>query len=400
MTSDQPPPAIRLLPKKSPKRFRHGAPWIFADELVLDRRTRGIAAGTVVEVQDADRNPFALAGFNASSKIAARLLSLDPNGSIDENWIRQKIAFASSMRATLFDNPFYRLVHAEADGLPGLIIDRFGDCFVVQPNSAWADRALPQIVAALKAEFDPSTIIKNASGRSRALEGLDDVSSVLHGTPDGPIPVQMNGATYMADVLEGQKTGLFFDQRDNHAFAAKLAHGKTVLDVFSHVGGFSLAALAAGATNALAIDGSAPALDLASAGAKASGLADRFTTLQGDAVSTMQALLAEERTFDVVICDPPAFAPRREALTAGLRGYERVALNAAKLVAPGGFLGLCSCSGAVDIAAFRTACVTGIGRAGRSGQVLHMGAAAPDHPTHPQLDETAYLKAIFLRLNA
>jgi 23S rRNA (cytosine1962-C5)-methyltransferase len=208
----------------------------------------------------------------------------------------------------------------------------------------------------------------------------------------------MNGATYMADLLGGQKTGIFYDQRPNHAFAARLARGARVLDVFAHVGGFALAALAGGATHALAVDGSAPALDLAREGAARMGQDARLGTRKGDAFEVMEALTQEGTQFDVVICDPPAFAPAKPALEKGLRAYERVARLAAGLVAPGGYLGLCSCSHAADLARFRSACNRGIGRAGRAGALIHTGFAGPDHPLHPQLAESGYLKALFYRL--
>lgn len=208
----------------------------------------------------------------------------------------------------------------------------------------------------------------------------------------------MNGAIYLADLLEGQKTGLFFDQRPNHAFVQTLSRGARILDVFSHVGGFSLAALASGAASALAVDGSAPALELAAQGAAAMDMADKFQARRGDAFEVMSALADEGATFDVVICDPPAFAPAKQALDAGLRAYERVARLAAKLVSPGGYLGLCSCSHAADLGKFRTASVRGIGRSGRTARIIHTGFAGADHPQLPQLAESGYLKAVFFRL--
>jgi 23S rRNA (cytosine1962-C5)-methyltransferase len=170
------------------------------------------------------------------------------------------------------------------------------------------------------------------------------------------------------------------------------------LDVFSHVGGFALASLAGGAASALSVDGSAAALELAEAGAEASGFGDRFETRKGDAFDVLTALAEEGAEFDVVICDPPAFAPSKPALEKGLRAYERVARLAAPLVAEGGYLGLCSCSHAADVAKFRGACVRGIGRAGRQGQLIHTGYAGPDHPLMPQLAESGYLKSLFFRL--
>ena len=392
-------PVVRLRPqarRASPLM----APWAYADEVVLDRRTRAIPAGTVVELQDAERKPLGSAGFNAGSKIAVRLLDADPAARIDEAWFAARLARALALRETLYDAPFYRLVHAEADGLPGVVIDRFGAAAVIQPNAAWADARVGALVAALQAVTGVATVVKNAGGRTRALEGLGDDSAVLAGSLDGPVEVPMNGAVYFADLAEGQKTGLFYDQRPNHAFAARLARGQDVLDVFTHVGGFALAALAAGAASALALDSSAPALALAERGAAAGGVADRFAARRGDAFDAMAGLAAEGRRFGMVVCDPPAFAPNKAALEAGLRAYERVAHHAAGLVSPDGFLVLCSCSHAADLARFRQASLRGVGRDGRSAQIVHTGGAGPDHPVHPALAETAYLKALFLRLGA
>ena len=391
-------PIVRLRPKAEARAIRHGFPWVYADELVTDRRTQGLAAGSFAVLEDAERRPLGLVTVNPASKIIARMMDRDPGAVIDRGWIAGRIARALALRERLHDAPFYRLVHAEADGLPGVVIDRFGDAAVIQPNAAWAETMIGDLAAALAGVEGVATIIKNGTGRARGLEGLAEETVLLTGALDGPVPVPMNGATYMADLLGGQKTGLFFDQRPNHAFAARLAKGARVLDVFSHVGGFALAALAGGAESALAIDGSAAALELAGQGARATGVADRFATRKGDAFATMEALAEEGARFDLVVCDPPAFAPSKPSLEAGLRAYERVARLAAPLVAPGGFLCLCSCSHAADLAQFRNASARGIGRGGRRAQLLHTGFAGPDHPQLPQLAESAYLKALFFRL--
>lgn len=394
------PPVVRLKPKANARAIRHGFPWVYANEIVTDRRTRGLPPGVIARLEDEARAPLGTVAVNPLSKIFCRMLDRDPAAVIDTGWIATRLRRALAMRERLFDEPFYRLVHAEADGFPGVVIDRFGDVAVFQPNAAWAETFADQFAEALVDVTGVSCVIKNASGRARSLEGLDDVNAVLVGTaPEAPVPVPMNGATYMADLAGGQKTGLFFDQRPNHAFAARLAGpGARVLDVFSHVGGFALASLAAGAGSALAVDGSAPALELARNGAAAANMSDRFETRQGDAFDVLEALGAEGATFDVVICDPPAFAPSKQALEAGLRAYERIARLAAPLVAEGGYLGLCSCSHAADLSRFRTACARGIGRAGRSPQLIHTGFAGPDHPLLPQLAESGYLKALFFRL--
>lgn len=391
-------PAIRLRPNVKPQGLRHGAPWAYANELVLDRRARALAPGSIVRLEDSARSPLALAAFNPGSKIAARVLSRDLEERIDRAWLEARLSTALALRARLYEAPFYRLVHAEADGLPGLVIDRFADTAVIQPNAAWIEAMLDDLVAALVDVSGVRNVVKNASGRARALEGLDAQSGVLLGRVESPVAVEMNGATYMADLREGQKTGLFYDQRPNHAFAARLARGAEVLDLFSHVGGFALASLAGGAAHALAVDGSEAALELARAGAKASGLEDRFETRAGDAFEVLADLGRQGTRFDLVICDPPAFAPSKPALEAGLRAYERLARMAAPLVAPGGYLVLCSCSHAAGLDKFRAACNRGIGRAGRAGQIVHTGFAGPDHPLHPALAQSGYLKALFYRL--
>jgi len=396
----QPPyPVIRLRPKVDDRAIRHGAPWAFDNEIVTDRRTKALPPGAIAVLEDAERLPLGLVAVNPASRIMARMLDRDAGVTIDAGWFAARITRALALRARLYDAPFYRLVHAEADGLPGVVIDRFDDIAVIQPNAAWADALLPALTEAVQAVTGVSTVLKNAGGRARGLEGLDDHSAVLAGTaPEGPVPVPMNGASYLADLTGGQKTGLYFDQRANHAFAATLAREARVLDVFAHVGGFSLAALAAGAGHAVAVDGSAPALDLARDGAARMGVGDRFETRKGDAFEVMEAVAGEGAHFDLVICDPPAFAPSKQALEKGLRAYERVARLAAALVAPGGYLGLCSCSHAVDLGRFRSACTRGIGRAGREAQLIHTGFAGPDHPLHPNLAESGYLKALFYRL--
>jgi len=392
-------PTVRLKPKAEARAIRHGFPWVYADELVTDRRTQALAPGALAVLEDDLRRPLGLVTVNTASRIIARMLDRNHEAVIDRAWFGARLTRALALRERLYDAPFYRLVHAESDGLPGVVIDRFGDTAVVQPNAAWAEAHIDALVAALVAVTGVVNVVKNGTGRARGLEGLAEETSVLLGTVDAPIPVPMNGAVYMADLVGGQKTGLFFDQRPNHAFAASLAKGARVLDMFAHVGGFGLAALAGGAVSALAVDASVPALALAEEGARASGLSGRFTTRQGDAFAVLEALGAEGAQFDLVVCDPPAFAPAKPALEAGLRAYERLARLAAPLVAPGGYLVLCSCSHAADLSSFRNASARGIGRGGRRAQLLHTGFAAPDHPMLLQLAESGYLKALFFRLD-
>ena len=233
-------PTVKLRPGKG-RRLAQGAPWAFADEIAMDRRTRNLDPGTIVTLAEGDRT-IGLAAFNAESRIAARLLDPDPEAVIDRNWFAGRLSRAMALRDRLFDAPFWRLVHAEGDGLPGVVIDRFGDAAVIQPNAAWADALCGDLVAALADVTGVTRIVVNATSRVRRLEGLDERLEVVLGSVDGPVEVPMNGATYLADLVGGQKTGLYYDQRPNHAFARRLTRDARVLDVFCHVGGFGLAA--------------------------------------------------------------------------------------------------------------------------------------------------------------
>ncbi len=394
-------PVVKLRPGKG-RRLAEGAPWAFADEIAMDRRTKNLSPGTLVRLVEGDR-PLGLAAFNPASTIAARLLDPDPEAEIGADWFAARIRHAQALRETLFETPFHRLIHAEGDALPGIIVDRFGDTLVLQPNAAWAECRRAPLATALLAVTGARNLVVNATSRVRRLEGLEEYLEVTHGAVDAPIPVPMNGATYLADVTGGQKTGLYFDQRPNHAFAARLAQGsqagKRVLDVFTHVGGFALAALAAGAASALGIDSSAPALALAEQGAALTGVAERFETRRADAFDALKALADEGARFDIVICDPPSFAPNKGALANGLRAYQRLARLAAARVVPGGWLVLCSCSHAADPESFHRANTRGLAAAGRQAALVHSGRAGPDHPSHVALPETSYLKALFYRLD-
>ena len=392
-------PVIRLKPKSNPQRIRHGFPWVYDNELVTDRRTKALPPGSLAILHDHAKNELGLFAVNPNSKIFGRKLSSDVDTNIDTDWFAKTIYSALALRESLFVKPYYRLIHAEADNLPGLIIDRFSDLLVVQPNAAWVDRFLPELIEALKNVLAPETIIINGMGRSRILEGLPESRiAVLGNMPSEPIQVPMNDAIYFADVAEGQKTGLFYDQRANQIFVKNLAQDKKVLDVFSHVGGFGLAAMAGGASEVTCIDGSQPALDLAMMGAEATNPNANFKILKADAFDAMIGLATKSAIFDIVVCDPPAFAPQKSSREAGLRAYERVARLACPLVIGGGYLTLCSCSHAVDLEKFRTACIRGIGRAGRQGQLIFTGGAGPDHPLHTSLAETSYLKTLVFRI--
>ena len=396
---DRPRPVVRLKPKADAHAIRQGLAWYHDSDVVLDRRTRSLVPGSIATLEDADRRQIATVAVNPSVRLAVRVLDLNPNATINVDWLVQRLQYALDLRRQIYPTPFYRWCHAEGDRLSGLIIDRFGDHVVVQMNAAWIDAMSSDLVQAIQSVAeDVKTVIANGSSRSRAQEGLQLSTMALAGTmPENPVPVEMNGAVYLADLAHGQKTGLYFDQRDNHKYFSVLSAGVDVLDVFSHVGGFGLAALAGGAHSVLAVDSSGPALSLAEEGASQMSSSMKFDTRLGDAFGVMAQLAEEGRTFGAVACDPPAFAPNRKSLGQGLRAYERVARGAAALVRDGGYLVLCSCSHAAELSKFQAASQRGILRAGRKAQLIHTGFAGPDHPMAAGAGQ-GYLKALFYRI--
>ncbi len=397
MTDDR-YPVVRLRPNRG-KAYLGGHPWVYKDELVLDRRTGNIAPGTPVLLEDAKRVPVGVVALNTASGIVARDLDRDLDAEITTDWIAGRLSRALALREQLFPRPFYRLTHGEADGLPGLVIDRADTLLVIQPNTAWAEDRLTDIVAALDAMLSPETIVINRDSRGRVQEGLEGGREVLRGSLDAPVKVETGGIPLYADIAEGQKTGVYFDQFPNHAYIADLASDKRVLDVFAHTGGFSLACLGAGAAHVTAIDSSARALDLARRSAEEAGAADRMDIRQCDAFDGMRALAGEGEPFDIVICDPPAFAPRKDALDAGLRAYERTTRLALPLVTQGGILVLCSCSHAVTPDALMGSAQRMFHKTGRIARLIHSGRAGPDHPVHPALAESGYLKVLVFALD-
>ncbi len=356
---------------------------------------RQLPPGTLVRLEGDRGVQLGTFMFNPHSLIAARLLDRDAAAVIDVNWLRERLASAISLRERMCDTPYHRLVHAEADQLPGLIIDRFGDVAVLQANTAGMDRLVPDIVEALTSLLPLRAVVARNDSNARRQEGVPETVALLFGE-DARAEVIEGGVRFPVDLLSGQKTGWFYDQRPNRDRVAALADGARVLDVFCHVGAFGVRCAAAGAREVLLVDSSAPALAQAEHAAALNGLGERLATRCGDAFDTMTALAGER--FDLVICDPPAFAPTRKDAEAGLRAYGRMARLAAPLVAPGGFLFVASCSHHAPLNEWTGQIAFGLHRARREGRVVYTGGAGPDHPVHPQLPETAYLKAQLIQL--
>jgi 23S rRNA (cytosine1962-C5)-methyltransferase len=337
--------------------------------------------------------------FNPHALIAVRLVDRAPAASIDEAWIEARLGRALALRQRLFAAPYYRLVHAEADGLPGLVVDRFADVLVVQVNCAGFERLTEALLTAIEATLAPAAIVLRNDSPARTLEGLEPQVRIARGEIAGPVPVREGGSAFYADVLAGQKTGWFFDQARNRAFVAPLARGRRLLDVFCHTGAFAITAAAAGAREALGIDSSEPALALARRTADDAGLAAVVRFERGEAFAALARLADRGERWDVVVADPPPFAKSRKDVGSALRGYRKLARLAAACVERDGFLFVASCSHNIEASAFATEVSRGIVQAGRSGRVLRAAGAGPDHPVHLHLPETAYLKTLLIALD-
>lgn len=382
----------------SDKRLRGGHPWVYANEVQMTPALKELPPGSLVTLADARGEKLGTALFNAKPLIVARFLDARPNLAIDAGFLRARLEAALDLRERLFAEPYYRLVHAEADRLPGLVIDRFGDALTVQMNSAGMDRLEAPLLEALTDLLKPSRIVLRNDSPARMLEGLDTgIRAAVGG--EGPIELLENGTRFRCDPLGGQKTGWFYDQRDNRAFLAKLAQGKRLIDVYAYIGGFGIEAAVAGAAEVTLVDRSKPAMELAAETAALNNVADRVTAQAGDAFETLEKLAAKGEKFDVVVCDPPAFVKAKKDLAAGLRAYQKMARLGAALVAPGGILFAASCSHNAPEEEFARQIGIGLAKAGRSGRILRQAGAGPDHPVHPFLRESAYLKSLTLQLD-
>ncbi|MBM3488467.1 MAG: class I SAM-dependent rRNA methyltransferase [Alphaproteobacteria bacterium] len=391
-------PVVRLQPQRH-KRVRLGHPWAFSNEIEMTAAAKTLPPGGVVTLVDAVGAPLGVATFNPHTLIAARIYDRDPVREIDRAFVAERLERARALRDRLYPEGCYRLVHAEADGLPGLVVDRYGAVVVLQLNSAGSDRLREAIIAAVHDVLAPAAIVLRNDSTARTLEGLGQEVAVVHGAIDDAIAVVENGVTFFCDPLGGQKTGWFFDQRENRALCARLAAGRRVLDLYSYLGGFGLTAAAAGAAEVVCVDRSEPALALAARAAARNGLADRVGFVRAEAFADTERRAAAGERFDLVIADPPAFVKSKKDLAAGAKGYRKLARRAASLVAPGGSLFIASCSHHMVPAMLTAEVARALSDARRTGRILYAGGAAPDHPVHPMLPESAYLKFLLLALD-
>lgn len=379
----------------SVRRLKAGYPWVFRSEVINAKESEKLPPGQVVDFVR-DKGDFVARGFyNPKPQLVGRVLMRTSAQKIDAAYVHHQVKNALALREKLYSQPFYRLVHAESDGLPGLIVDRYGDTVVCQVNTAGMEVLWPHLEAALKALLKPAVIILKNDTSAREQEGLELYTRAIHGTPKS-VQISENSATFEVDIMEGQKTGWFFDQRENRAWVAELSKGGSMIDIFCHTGGFGITAAKHGAAQVTCVDSSAAALAMVKKNAAHNGLKN-IKTVEGKAFDVMEKMASGRETYDVVMVDPPAFIKSRKDMNAGLKGYEKLAKLAAPLVAPNGYLFFASCSHHAGVAELLEAVAGGITKAGRSAQLIRTAGAAPDHPVHPHLPETGYLKALTFR---
>lgn len=391
-------PIVTVAPGRH-KRVEQGHPWVYSNEIQMSAAAKALPPGSVVRLAAASGKLLGVATFNPHALIAARLLDRDPARIVDRALIAARLEAAVALRQRLYAEPFYRAVHAEADRLPGLVVDRFGDVVVVQLNTAGMARLEGEVIAALETVFAPRVVALRNDGAGRRLEGLPEEIRLATGALDGPVELVENGTRFFADPLGGQKTGWFYDQRENRRAVARLARDCRLLDAYCFAGGFALAAARAGAREVVAIDRSEGALALAGRAAVANGVDERCEFRRAEAFAELERRAAARERFDIVVADPPAFVKSKKDLGAGLRGYRKLARLAAAVVAPRGLLFIASCSHNVGVPEFAEAVRRGVAEAGRDGRILQSAGAAPDHPVHPFLPESAYLKSQLLALD-
>ena len=391
-------PVVRLQPGRH-KRAAFGHPWIFSNEIAMDAAVKALPPGGLVRLQTATGDTLGVAMFNPHPLISARILSRDANATIDADFLAARLRAALELRERLYPGGCYRLIHAEADGLPGTVIDRYGDVVTIQVNTAGIDRLTPDLILAVERIVAPATIVLRNDSSARQLEGLTLETKIVKGAIGGPVPLTENGRRFFADLAEGQKTGWFYDQRDNRAALAQLAAGKRVLDLYTYAGGFAVLSACGGASEVTAVDRSDRALALAEQAAQANDVAERCRFVRAEAFAELERLAAAGERYDVVVADPPAFVKAKKDLNQGARGYRKLARLSAALVAPGGFFFIASCSHHVDVPLFAEQVRRGLADIGRSGRILRTAGAAADHPVHPHLPESAYLKGQLLQLD-
>lgn len=380
------------------RRLAAGHLWVFSNEVDLQRSPlQSFAAGDLVQVRRANGALLGSAYMEPQSLICARLYAHGREQALSSQWLSALVARALASREALLPGQCYRLIYGDSDGIPGLVVDRFGDYLVMQFHNAGIEQHEAAVIEALARVLQPAGILLRADSRSRREQGLADRVEVVFGEVPEVLPLQENGVAFAAPVLQGQKTGWFYDHRMARARLRDYAPGQRVLDVYSYIGGWGIQAAACGASAVLCVDSSAAALAGVEANARLNGLESRVAVRQGQAADVLQALRDEGRQFDLVIVDPPAFIQRRRDIKKGIKAYQRINELGLGLLSPGGVLVSASCSMHLSRADLLLAIQGAARRSECDVRVLEQGGQGPDHPVHPLIPETEYLKSVFCR---
>ena len=379
--------------RKAAGRVASGHPWIFASD-ILERD--GAQPGQAVKVADQRRRPLGTAHYSSTSQISLRMLSPQVEEIGREFFLRRLRDAEEHRRRVVRNSDAYRVVHAEADLLPALIVDRYAGYLTIQTLDQGMDAAKDEIVSCLEEIFHPKAIVARNDASVRAKEELPLETAVLSGEAPGPVAVRMNGLAFCADLVHGQKTGIFLDQRENYRAAARYAGGGRALDCFTSTGGFALH-LAAKCESVEAVDSSGPALETARANAAANGMAN-VEFREADVFDVLAGHTSARRQFSLVVLDPPAFAKSRRNLDPALGAYKEINLRALRLLPPGGVLVTCTCSYHVSEAAFLELIAQAALDANRTLRVLERRTQSQDHPILLTVPETHYLKCLILEV--
>ncbi|NKQ09568.1 class I SAM-dependent rRNA methyltransferase [Pseudomonas sp. SST3] len=391
-------PSLRLK-ANADRRLRAGHLWVYSNEVdTAATPLSGFAAGDQAILEAAGGKPLGIVGVSPNNLICARLLSRDLKHSLDKSLLVHRIQVALSLRDRLFDQPCYRLIYGDSDLLPGLVVDRFHDHLVVQLASATMERNKDAVLEALVQVLKPRGVLWKNDSSARDAEGLERYVDTAFGVVPEWVELEENGVKFEAPVLQGQKTGWFYDHRMNRARLAPYVKGKRVLDLFSYIGGWGVQAAAFGASEVFCVDASAFALDGVERNAALNGVAEKMTCVEGDAFEAMKELKNAEERFDVVITDPPAFIKRKKDLKNGEAAYRRLNETAMRLLNKDGILVSASCSMHLPEDDLQNILLGSARHLDRNIQLLERGGQGPDHPVHPAIPETRYIKSITCRI--
>ena len=389
-----------FLKKGSQNRFKNGSPWVYSNEILLNTDSKSLTPGSLVTLclsEESGGRELGVGYFNPHSLISFRLLS-EKIDQIDLSFMIKKITDADSLRHQFFSSPYYRMVYGEADGLPGLIIDRYGDTFSLQSNTAGMELLTPLIVQALQKSFNVKHLVLKNDSPIRMLEGLDLYCREEIGKLLKPTIVVENNIEFVCDLREGQKTGWFYDQRDNRKFVASFAKNKSVLDAYSYIGGFGINCAINGAKSVVCLDRSESALEYSQETAKNLKLDSLIDFQKNNVFDFFEQYTGDP--FDIVILDPPAFIKSRKDLQTGVKGYVKLLKMALPHVKTDGFIFFASCSHHLTLELFQNVISQGILSSKRNARILRTMGAGMDHPIHPHLLETQYLKSVFFQVSS